>query len=209
MRTSSFIPCLFALMGATAPAAAQSTFAEPPPGREPLTVADPGPEPYPEQPDDGFWHHPESTVRVHVGPVLRIAEPGTDGGLGASLDIGSRAAGARIGGAWVQVGSDGGLAQYTAELWLDFGFGRPLHPILAAGAGVARSEMTDPVNGGLAHATVGVGTLRGSLQYLLPVRHTDARASLDVMGAVPAVRGSSDGDMKPYVMIGASVGVGF
>jgi hypothetical protein len=209
MRESLAVAAALTTLVATQGAAAQQGFAEPPPGRRDLTVAAPDPFPYerPDEPD--YFHHPDSTVRLHVGPAARFADATTDGGLAAALDVGSRAAGLRLAGAWFRVGTAGGLSQYTGELWLDFGYERRLHPVLAAGAGLARAEAEDPVSGGLEHTTVGVGTLRGSLQYLLPVRHTDARASLDVMAAVPAVAGESGGDLSPWVVVGASVGVGF
>src|SRR5690242_14049909 len=93
------------------PAAAEGGFAEPP--DQPLVqereVPDeqsypPYPEPAPIQP---------STVRVSVGPTLRVADPKTDGGLYVALDVGSRAAGVRGSGSWVRTGTEHGVSQYT------------------------------------------------------------------------------------------------
>jgi len=161
--------------------------------------------PYP-PPDD--FYAPRSTVRIHTGPVLRISEESPDGGLFAAVDIGEKAAGLRISGAWVRVGAERGLSQYGGELWLDFNHRGPLHPILGAGAAAARLEVADPA-GGTSSYTVGVGTLRGTLQYALPIRDTDARASIEVIGAVPAIRGNDSPDTSPYLLALATVGVGF
>jgi hypothetical protein len=154
------------------------------------------------------FRQPGSTVRIHTGPALRISRHDPDGGLFAAIDSGERAAGVSFSGAWVRVGADNGLQQYGGELWLDFGAGKRLHPILAAGAGVARLESLD-ATGTRSAATVGVGTLRGTLEYMLPIRDTDARAGLDVIGAVPAIRSSSATDASPWMLVVATVGVGF
>ncbi len=158
--------------------------------------------------DNGFYA-PSSTVRLLTGPALRVSSTSPDGGLFAAVDIGERAAGLRLSGSWVRVGSARGLSQYTGELWLDFGAGRRLHPILGAGAGVARTDVKDPATGNLDSHTLGIGLLRGSLQYSLPVHGTDARAALDVIGNVPAIRGSDSVDASPWLLVVASVGVGF
>jgi hypothetical protein len=184
-------------------------------------VADPGfatpPDAFPgeaeEIPHDeahyGIAVPPSSTVRASVGPALLLSSRSTEGGFAAMFDIGARAAGARITGAWLNVGGDNGLSQYTGELWVDFGIGRQLHPILAAGAGLARIEHAAD-DGGATRSTVGVGTLRGSLEYMLPIAEADARAGLDVTGAVPAIRASdSNAPGEPWVMAVARVGVGF
>src|SRR5437773_11666776 len=60
----------------------------------------------------------DAVLRLGVGPALRIAGDGTAGGLGVSLDLGARAEGGRFSATWVRAGSDGGLSQYTAELWV-------------------------------------------------------------------------------------------
>lgn len=204
--------CALALLGLVlvAGTARAEGFAQPP--DEPL-IARPGPDDPRDEPpiatggDDAF-RQPRSSVRIHTGPALRVSRHDPDGGLYAALDIGERAAGVRLSGAWVHVGADHGLQQYVGELWLDFGDGKRLHPILGAGAGVSRLEQLD-ATGARSVSTVGVGTLRGTLQYVLPVRGTDARASLDVIGAVPAIRGSGATDSSPWMLVVATVGVGF
>ncbi|MBX3181827.1 MAG: hypothetical protein KIT72_11805 [Polyangiaceae bacterium] len=163
----------------------------------------------PPPPDSFPPYYPSSTVRVSIGPVLRVAEPGVNGGLGAALDIGRHAAGLRLNGSWIQSGGDGGLAQYGAELWLDFGHDRELHPILAAGAGLVRLQRPDEDGEGSVTDTLGVASLRGSLQYVLPISGTDARASLDVTGSLPAIGGEDGPALDPWLTLGASVVVGF
>lgn len=158
--------------------------------------------------DQQSYYAPSSTVRLLTGPALRVSRTAPDGGLFAAVDVGQRAAGLRLSGSWVRVGSSRGLSQYTGELWLDFGAGHRLHPILGAGAGVARTDQRN-ANGTLESGTLGIGVLRGSVQYSLPVRGTDARASLDVIGSVPAIRGSSSIDASPWLLVVANVGVGF
>ncbi|HMJ10760.1 MAG TPA: hypothetical protein VK524_05095 [Polyangiaceae bacterium] len=152
---------------------------------------------------------PESTVRLHVGPGLRISESEPYAGLFAAVDVGRHAAGARVSGSWVRVGSAGGLSQYTGELWIDFAHRSDLHPILGAGAGVARLENATEESGETRTGTVGVGVLRGALEYVLPVQSTDARAGLEVIGSVPAIRSSETEDARAWLLIVATVGVGF
>ncbi|MCB9590422.1 MAG: hypothetical protein H6718_33740 [Polyangiaceae bacterium] len=185
---------------------AHAQFADPPGGQPVVAVG--GDEYVPPPSFEEPFYHPHSTVRFGVGPVLRLSEPGADGGLGLTIDVGSDAAGVRFSGMWVKTGADTGLSQYAGELWLDFGHNKRLHPIIAAGAGLARLDLAQP-DGSINGETIGVGLLRGSLQYLLPVDGTDARASLDVSGALPAIRGENGPDVKPWMTIGASVVVGF
>lgn len=146
----------------------------------------------------------DSTVRIGLGPVLRLSEPATDAGLGAAVDVGTGAVGVRFAGSWVRVGSDVGLAEYRAELWVDFNDGGRLHPILGAGAGLARlaPDATET-------ESYGVGVLRGTLEYLLPVARADARAALDLSGHVPAMHGRNAPAADPWLLVGARVGVGF
>lgn len=212
MRHNPLLLAAFLLALAPAAAAAQP-FAQPPDGTdgsEPLVPTgrpnyDGYDRPY-AQPD--YSYGPHSTVRIHTGPVLRISNDAPDGGLFAAVDIGEKAAGVRFSGAWVRVGTARGVSQYAGELWLDFNHNGPLHPILGAGAGAARVELDDGAGGTDSH-TIGVGLLRGTLQYALPIRDTDARASLEAIGAVPAIRGSDAPDRDPYLLVLATVGVGF
>ncbi len=182
-------------------ALAEAGFADPP--DQPLVqeyeapnpeVYTPYSEPSPTQP---------STVRVSVGPTLRVAEPKTNGGLYVALDVGARAAGLRASGSWVRTSTEHGISQYAAELWIDFGAGRALHPILGAGVGVARVEREEQT------ATLGIGVLRGSVEYLLPVAGVDARVGIDAIGCVPATPGGGSEDASPWLLAVGHVGVGF
>jgi hypothetical protein len=150
----------------------------------------------------------DSVIRLGVGPALRVSNAGTAGGLGATVDIGARAQGGRLAAAWTRVGSDGGLAQYTAELWVDFGAARRFRPIVGAGAGIGRLDEAT-ANGGIFTSTLGLGVLRGTLEYVLPVSGADARVGLDVMGVLPAIRDSSAPDVRGWLITQARVGVGF
>ena len=185
------------------PALAEPGFAEPP--GAPLAVEDRAPAPLVDPvPDDVV----PSSVRVSIGPGLRVSERTTDGGLGAALDIGSGAVGARLSGTFIRVGSDEGLSQYGADLWIDFGVGRRLHPIVGAGAGVARMNHA-AADGSVDASSYGVGTLRGSLEYVLPVERADARAGIDAVGSVPAIHGRGAPDSGPWLLVTARVGIGF
>ena len=75
-------------------------------------------------------------LRVSAGPGLRVSGKEPEGGLSVALDVGARAAGFRASGTWLRASADQGLSQYAAELWIDFGAGQELHPIIGAGAGV-------------------------------------------------------------------------
>jgi hypothetical protein len=188
-------------------AGADGGFAEPP--QQPL-VREPGPE----HADDIYVTRDDrtsmqpSSLRISVGPSLRVAESETSGGLYVALDIGARAAGVRASGAWIRAGAERGVSQYAAELWIDFGVGRELHPIIGAGAGVARVEGTDAA-GDATTTTLGVGVLRGTLEYELPVAGVDARVGLDVLGSVPATPGGDSTDASPWLLAVGRVGVGF
>ncbi|MEB2312908.1 MAG: hypothetical protein OZ921_08295 [Sorangiineae bacterium] len=208
MKTIASTLTLLAITGVAGAASAHG-FAEPPDGP---SIARPGydgqreAELAREEAPEGWT--PRSSVRIHTGPTLRISSHEPDGGLYAAFDIGQRAAGVRLSGVWVRVGADRGLQQYGGELWLDFGAGHRLHPILGAGAAVARVDALDAA-GEHAASTIGVGTLRGTLEYVLPIRDADARAGLDVIGTVPAIRGASATDGAPWLLVVATVGIGF
>jgi hypothetical protein len=204
--------CLVSLVAITSlPAAAGAQpFAEPPERGQPLLAQHDHHYPPPIADSDPYYPPLQSSlVRIHTGPALRISDQSPDGGLFAALDIGERAAGIRFSGAWVSVGAERGMSQYGGELWIDFAHDQRLHPILGAGAGAARLELLDRTTGETDAYTVGIGTLRGSLQYVLPVRGTDARASIDVVGSVPAIRGQDTPETSPWLLAMATVGVGF
>jgi hypothetical protein len=145
---------------------------------------------------------------MSVGPGLRVSKQDPEGGLCVALDVGARAAGVRASAAWLRASAEQGMSQYTAELWIDFGAGQRLHPIVAAGAGVARLDASDE-QGDKTTATIGVGVLRGSLDYVLPISAADARVGIDVMGSVPATPGADSADARPWLLTVAHVGVGF
>jgi hypothetical protein len=201
-----FSMCLaFSLVLSLAPpvAAAEAGFASPP--DRPLVVEDYADVAYPEP----ISH--SSLVRLYVGPGLRLSEPMTDGGLFAAFDLGDGATGFRASGAWMHAGAKDGVSQYTGELWIDFGAKRRLHrlhPIVAAGAGLARLGAVD-AEGRSVTANVGIGVLRGSLDYSLPVAGEDARVGIDVIGNVPAIRSTEASDAGPWVIAAARVGIGF
>jgi len=205
------MPRLFALLtGALALlsptfAHAASGFATPP-GDSPVDDSTPRFVEPPPATDD--FDLEESALRLSTGPVLRATNQRADGGFSAAVDVGARAAGLRLAGTWVRTGSDHGLSQYDGQLWIDFGAGQRLHPILAAGAGLARLESADP-SGGVRAATVGIGSLRGTLEYVLPIHEANARAGLDLEGALPAIRGSGAPDVDGWLLVTARVGIGF
>ena len=190
---SLLVPLFATCLLSTGVAAAQTRYAQPP------DDATDNPRSY--EPSDAL-------VRLGVGPALRIANDGTAGGLGLSLDVGARAQGGRLSATWIRAGSDRGLSQYTAELWVDFGAQRRLRPIIGAGAGVARLDEAVPT-GGVSTSTVGLGVLRGTLEYVLPVAGADARVGVDVLGALPAIRDASTPDVRGWLIASARVGVGF
>ena len=81
--------------------------------------------------------------------------------------------------------------------------------MLGAGAGFALLTLEDDV-GELKTHGVGVGTLRAGLHYLLPINDaTDARAALEVIGSLPAIKPSSAPTIRPWAMAVAAVQVGF
>jgi len=151
---------------------------------------------------------PESTLRITTGPAIRLWDRAPAGGLAAALELGRRAAGARFTGVWVGAGSEMGLAQYTGELWLDFGYGHALHPLLGAGGGVALLDVANE-SGNLSRSAVGMGSLRAGLAYSLPIPKTDARAGMDVVGCVPAIHGASSPTIVPWLLAVGTVTVGF
>jgi hypothetical protein len=209
VRAFASLACL--ALAFTSSAARAQPFAEPPADQPVLadgSQVPPDRNPTFAEPEPPFFA-PRSTLRLGVGPALRISQHDPDGGLFAAVDIGERAAGLRLSGSWVRVGEQHGMQEYTGELWIDFGEGERLHPILGAGAGVARVDRLDPQSGDRTASTLGVGVLRGTLQYALPVRGTDARAGLELIGSIPAIRGSNEPELNPWLLLVATVGVGF
>jgi hypothetical protein len=202
-RMARFIPLTFVALSFV-PGMARADYARPPDDRYP-------PEYDPRPREDLDWERrPSSTIRLFTGPAARFSDGPARGGLVLALDAGSRGAGARFSGAWIRSGSDQGLSQYAAEVWIDFADREVLHPILAAGAALARldRQTTSPGETGIESENIGVGVLRATLQYRLPVRDVDARAAADIVGSVPAV-GARAADVTPWVTAAVTVGIGF
>lgn len=141
---------------------------------------------------------PRSTFRFHVGPAL-LLQPASPG-LFTALDIGPRAVGARVSASWLRAQSEQGLSAYSAELWIDFRHRAELHPILGAGASLLRGGALEQ------HESAGAGTLRGALEYELPIVDADARLSLDLMAFVPAIGTERS---RPWTIAALMVGAGF
>lgn len=193
---------LAALLLLSRPAFAEPGFAEPP-GRAPLVpdaAARPAEAPTPDETPRA------ADARLSVGPSLRVSDAATDAGFGAALDVGQGPVGGRVTGTWVRVGSDRGLSEYGADLWLDFGGSNALRPVLGAGAGVARLSDPRPSHG---TASYGVGTLRASLEYVLPLARADARAGIDALGSVAVIQPAHTESPSPWLLVTARMSVGF
>ena len=212
---------ILVLLAQAIPAHAQ--YAEPPPVRyaepPPVRHAEPAPVRDAEPPPERMWGQPDaqvastpqdSWVRAGTGPVARLSEDPIVGAT-VALDVGRGSTGGRFAAAWMAIGSESGLAQYTGELWVDFAprFGRftALHPLLGAGGGLARqaglragdeSELV----------SLGIGTARAALSCQLPLAGADARTSIDATLAIPI---ASDGTAPPdpWALVSFSVAVGF
>jgi hypothetical protein len=192
----------------TPAARAQHAYADPPDGSVGATPYPPDRPQYPSYGDPSPYL-PESSIRVLTGPGLRVSEYEPDAGLFAAVDVGKGAAGLRVTGTWMSSGPRQGLSAYTGELWLDLARDQRLHPMVGAGAGVARLEAPIAGTRDSRRTTLGFGLLRLGLSYQLPVAGTDARAGLDVMGCLPAIRDQAGPPVRPWAVVVASVGVGF
>lgn len=117
-----------------------------------------------------------------------------------ALDIGRRAAGARVSAAWLRAESERGLAVYDLQLWIDFRHRYRIHPIVGAGASL--------LHGGALNGDdrVGAAVLRGALEYELPVEDTDARLAFDVTAFVPALGTERT---RPWALVALTLGAGF
>jgi hypothetical protein len=158
----------------------------------------------------GWRRHELSPFRVHVGGATKFDADGIVPGVIAAIDVFRGPAGFRASGAWLRVGSDDGVAQYTGELTLDLGGCSDFRPVIGAGGGFARTyrvdDMGNRTSGG---ASMGVGLLRGALEYRLPIDDVDSRAGLSVMGVLPAIRGDGAPDIKGWILAGLTLGIGF
>ena len=187
-----------------------SGFADPPdePRRRVTIVEDAGPAP--ERPSAGFGYRSDSAVRASVGSVARADGDALRAGVFAAVDFGRGPAGFRASAAWVRVGYDDPLAQYTGELTLSLGEYSRFVPTVGAGGGLARTYRVDGtrmrIDGG---ANLGVGVLRVAIDYRLPFADTDARAGISAMGVMPAVRASDAPDLPPWLLLAGTVSIGF
>jgi hypothetical protein len=161
--------------------------------------------------DSASWRREHlSWFRLHVGGAGRLASDGLTPGMLTALDFGRGPAGFRASAAWLRVGSDDGLAQYTGELTLDLGGRSRWRPIVGAGAGLARTYRVDDTgartSGG---SSLGIGVLRLALEYRLPLEDVDARVGAHAIGTLPAIRGDNAPDLDPWLIGALTIGVGF
>ncbi|MCC6555214.1 MAG: hypothetical protein IT372_19805 [Polyangiaceae bacterium] len=153
-----------------------------------------------------------SLVRILVGPAGKLDSDSASPGLLAAVDFGRGPTGFRLTAAWLDVGADHGLSQYTGELTLDFGGRSRFRPTIGAGGGVARTSSSVREDGTLdtSHgATLGLGLLRAGLAYRVPFEDADARVGLDLTGTIPAIRTDSAPDLTPWLLASLYVGIGF
>jgi hypothetical protein len=162
--------------------------------------------------DSSFSYSPRSVVRVGVGPVGRLSSDGASPGLLTSLDFGRGPAGFRLTGAWIDVGSEHGLSQYTGELTVDFGGRSRFRPVIGAGAGLGRTSSSVKADGSLdpdSGAWLGVGIVRAGLGVVLPFDEADARVGLDLIGSLAAIRADNAPPLSPWLLSSLTVSVGF
>jgi hypothetical protein len=153
-----------------------------------------------------------STVRLSLGPMGKLDGDAAAPGLFAAVDFGRGAAGFRLAGAWLAVGEQNGLAQYTGELTLDFGGRSRVRPVIAAGAGAAHTGSSRGEDGVLRTdqgAWLGIGTVRAGLSLLLPLEGADARIGVDLGAAIPAIVSDRAPSSSPWALGAAFVSVGF
>jgi hypothetical protein len=125
------------------------------------------------------------------------------------LDVGKAGAGVRASASWAGAGTGHGTSQFSGELWVDFGVGEVLHPMVGAGAALVRTDAEDPASGRIRTRTLGAAILRAALAYVLPVERADARAALECTAAVPAIQDGGPQPGQPWALVAATVGIGF
>lgn len=200
------LPAFATALLASRPAAAQE-FATPPPGRSSSYIV--------RDYDDSYSSYglvPRSVVRFNVGPAGRISSEGFSPGLLVAIDFGRGPAGFRLTGAWLDVGTEHGLSQYTGELTIDFGGRSRLRPTVGAGAGVGRTSSSVNKDGSANAddgAWLGLGVVRAGLGVMLPLDEVDARLGLDFTGTFPAIRAENAPPVSPWLLAGVNVSVGF
>lgn len=211
---SLFMTLIAASVGASAilvPAAASAQgFATPPPGRGGSQIIS---RDYDDDYDSSSsFVSPRSVVRFSVGPAGRVSSDGFSPGLLVAIDLGRGPAGFRLTGAWLDVGTEHGLSQYTGELTVDFGGRSRFRPVVGAGAGIGRTSSSANADGTLntdEGAWLGVGVVRAGLGVILPLDEADARVGLDLTGSFPAIRASNAPPLSPWLLAGVNVSIGF
>jgi hypothetical protein len=194
------------LLGCPEPSHAQ--FAEPPPDTNAPPQAIAG------EHVDRWWYgnpppRPASWVRLYAGPAARLSEQDPQLGAQVAIEVGGHATGLRLAGAWFEAGNPYGVSQYTAEFWLDLAWGDRVHPLIGVGPGLARLHRTPELDGGSDEITIGLGVLRTGLQLALPVRDTDARASLEALASLPVAGPERMGGNGLWAVLALSLAVGF
>lgn len=170
------------------------------------------PPPVEERPPERFEERPDSSLRLHVGPVAATTGRGIAPGLGVAADFGRGTLGFRLDADWTRgepSGGDpssiaGGVSQYTGELTLNFARHSALHPIAGVGFGYARVDRGAGVAGDM-----GIGTARIALEYALALDDADVRFALGVTGALPGPADRVVSDVPGWALVGATLGVGF
>ena len=114
---------LFAALLFSPVVASADGFATPPSGESRrVVVLERGYDPPPRDAIDFAPFEPDpSVVRFFVGPAGKLDRGSATAGLLTAVDIGKGPAGFRLTGAWMDVGGERGLSQYTGELTIDFG----------------------------------------------------------------------------------------
>ena len=194
--------------GGAAWAEPRAGYAEPPDGRAYVVVGD-GRDTPPDPPRQ-WGARSDSVLRLSVGSAGRTDFSELRPGLFAAADFGKGPAGFRASAAWVRVGYDDPLSQYTGELTLALLETARFVPTVGAGAGLARTYRVDPVTGARGgSANLGVGVLRAQLDYRLPLGDTDARTGIAAIGTMPAIRANDAPELRPWLLLTATVTVGF
>ena len=74
---------------------------------------------------------------------------------------------------------------------------------------MARVYEDVPAGEGTDAKSLGIGLVRVGVEYRIPVESTDTRAGLGLIGVLPAIRAEDAPDLKPWMIVAASVGIGF
>jgi hypothetical protein len=188
-------------------------FATPPGGHSRTFIARDGYGGYDDDADSFIVEDPRaSVVRLFVGPGGKLSSDGAGPGMLTAVEFGRGPTGFRLSAAWMDVGAETGLSQYTGELTIDFGGRSRFRPVVGAGGGAAVTSASlrdDETLDTEKSAVSGVGSVRAGLGVRLPFEEADARVTLDLTGTIPAIRGRSAPDLSPWALASVMVGVGF